>query len=133
MSVEESTVALPAGERIVLPSTVRRPEDSRGLVVVAHGSESSRFGPRNPTVAKALAGFGCSTLLCDLLTEEEPRNHRNVFELNNQARSKLPCQSELSIIEAASHLFEEPCAPEELLRLAAEWFGTHLTADLDED
>ncbi len=47
--------------------------DSRGVVVFAHGSGSSRLSPRNQQVAAYLNGQGLSTLLFDLLTAEENR------------------------------------------------------------
>jgi pimeloyl-ACP methyl ester carboxylesterase len=46
-------------------------EERRGLVVFAHGSGSSRFSPRNRRVAGVLQDAGLSTLLLDLLTDEE--------------------------------------------------------------
>ncbi len=45
--------------------------DSRGLVIFAHGSGSSRYSPRNKFVAEVLQENGHSTLLMDLLTESE--------------------------------------------------------------
>jgi pimeloyl-ACP methyl ester carboxylesterase len=47
--------------------------DSRGLVIFAHGSGSSRFSPRNRFVAEVLRENGHSTLLMDLLTESEEK------------------------------------------------------------
>src|SRR5918994_3092693 len=47
------------------------PENSRGLVIFAHGSGSSRHSPRNRSVAKRLNETHLATLLFDLLTEEE--------------------------------------------------------------
>jgi putative phosphoribosyl transferase len=44
---------------------------SRGIVVFAHGSGSSRHSPRNRQVAAILHSFGLGTLLLDLLTPEE--------------------------------------------------------------
>ena len=41
------------------------------MVVFAHGSGSSRQSPRNKYVAQILQDAGISTLLIDLLTEEE--------------------------------------------------------------
>jgi putative phosphoribosyl transferase len=49
------------------------PEDSKGLVIFAHGSGSGRQSPRNQYVAKVLNNYGISTLLLDLLTEEEEK------------------------------------------------------------
>jgi putative phosphoribosyl transferase len=47
------------------------PEESRGIVIFAHGSGSSRHSPRNRSVAKRLNEVRLTTLLFDLLTEEE--------------------------------------------------------------
>jgi dienelactone hydrolase len=44
---------------------------SRGVVIFAHGSGSSRSSPRNLRVATVLQRAGYSTLLLDLLTEPE--------------------------------------------------------------
>ena len=46
---------------------------SRGLVVFAHGSGSSRRSPRNLLVAEQLQRAGLGTLLFDLLTPQEER------------------------------------------------------------
>lgn len=43
----------------------------RGVVVFAHGSGSSRLSPRNQFVANILQEHGFTTLLLDLLTEDE--------------------------------------------------------------
>lgn len=56
-------------------------EPPLGLVVFAHGSGSSRMSPRNRAVARALRGAGMSTLLFDLLTEEEAEDRANVFDI----------------------------------------------------
>jgi putative phosphoribosyl transferase len=52
---------------------------------------------------------------------------KEVIELNRQAYSELSCEKKLEIIPHATHLFEETGALEEVARLAAEWFLTHLT------
>jgi putative phosphoribosyl transferase len=44
---------------------------SKGIVLFAHGSGSSRHSPRNKYVAKVLQDAEIATLLIDLLTEEE--------------------------------------------------------------
>lgn len=54
-----------------LPGIVIRPGESRGLVIFAHGSGSSRFSRRNRFVAHRLVEAGLATLLFDLLTVEE--------------------------------------------------------------
>ncbi|MGZ5029770.1 MAG: dienelactone hydrolase family protein, partial [Methylobacter sp.] len=47
------------------------PERTKGLVVFAHGRGSSRFSRRNRFIAEILNEAGISTLLFDLLTQEE--------------------------------------------------------------
>jgi len=49
------------------------PARPSGLVVFAHGSGSSRFSPRNRSVAQTLHQRGLATLLLDLLTRAEER------------------------------------------------------------
>lgn len=75
--VEE--VVIPAGAH-VLHGTLSRPESPRGVVVFAHGSGSSRFSPRNRSVAAALVEAGFATLLLDLLDTAEAEDRRNVFD-----------------------------------------------------
>jgi len=47
------------------------PKKSRGIVIFAHGSGSSRGSPRNRFVAGVLQAAGLATLLFDLLTLKE--------------------------------------------------------------
>lgn len=51
-------------------------------MVFAHGSGSSRLSPRNVAVAESLHARGFGTLLFDLLTEDEARDRRNVFDID---------------------------------------------------
>lgn len=67
---EEGYVEIPTG-KIVLQGNLFVPEGTRGIVVFAHGSGSSRFSPRNQYVAKVLQKKGFATLLMDLLTKDE--------------------------------------------------------------
>jgi putative phosphoribosyl transferase len=53
------------------PPPVGQPEARGGVVIFAHGSGSSRHSPRNQFVARILEEHGFSTLLLDLLTEDE--------------------------------------------------------------
>ena len=57
------------------------PAGSTGIVVFAHGSGSSRYSPRNRSVALALNDGGLATLLIDLLTVEEEVDRANVFDI----------------------------------------------------
>ena len=49
----------------------RIPEGANGLVIIAHGSGSSRFSPRDQRIAKGLYENGLGVFLMDLLTKEE--------------------------------------------------------------
>jgi putative phosphoribosyl transferase len=63
-------VQIPA-DRAVLSGSLTIPENSKALVLFAHGSGSSRHSPRNQFVARTLNRAGLGTLLFDLLTPEE--------------------------------------------------------------
>ncbi len=67
-----TTVWIPAGH-VTLDADLIMPTDAKGLVAFAHGSGSSRFSPRNRTVAEYFAARGFASLLLDLLTAEEAR------------------------------------------------------------
>jgi putative phosphoribosyl transferase len=53
-------------------------------------------------------------------------NDEPVIDLNQQALSLLASVKELVVVPGASHLFEEPGAPEEVARLARDWFLRYL-------
>jgi pimeloyl-ACP methyl ester carboxylesterase len=65
------------------------PTDAKGIVLFAHGSGSGRLSPRNNFVAQALRDNGLATLLFDLLTSDEARDRRNVFDIELLARRLL--------------------------------------------
>lgn len=48
-----------------------------------------------------------------------------VLELNRQAQAELRADSELAVVEGATHLFEEPGALEQVAQLAGDWFVGH--------
>jgi putative phosphoribosyl transferase len=58
------------------------PEDAKGVVIFAHGSGSGRLSPRNNYVAAALRRAGLATFLLDLLTPDEERDRRNLFDID---------------------------------------------------
>ncbi|MBW8317056.1 MAG: dienelactone hydrolase family protein [Hydrogenophaga sp.] len=64
-----------------LPGDLSIPPRAVGLVLFAHGSGSSRLSTRNRWVAQQLQQHGLATLLFDLLTEEESRDRRLVFDI----------------------------------------------------
>ena len=67
---------------VVVKGILTLPEESKGLVIFAHGSGSSRFSPRNNFVAGVLQKAGLATLLLDLLTPEEEADRANVFDID---------------------------------------------------
>ena len=76
----------PSAGAVRLAGYLAVPEKSRGIVVFAHGSGSSRHSPRNRYVAGILNNAGLGTLLFDLLTPEEEPNRANVFDIGLLAR-----------------------------------------------
>jgi dipeptidyl aminopeptidase/acylaminoacyl peptidase len=58
-------------DKATIEGSLTLPKSPIGIVLFAHGSDSSRFSPRNQYVAKALNQAGIATLLIDLLTKEE--------------------------------------------------------------
>ncbi len=69
--VKENLISVPVKGKGVLQGDLQIPKGVSGLVVFAHGSGSSRFSPRNRSVAGFLQQGGVGTLLIDLLTQEE--------------------------------------------------------------
>jgi putative phosphoribosyl transferase len=55
-----------------------------------------------------------------------------VVELNEQAFAKLTCLKSLEIVPGATHLFEETGALDQVIDLARQWFGRHLTGRTQE-
>jgi pimeloyl-ACP methyl ester carboxylesterase len=81
------------------------PEDATTLVLFVHGSGSSRFSPRNQFVAEVLNTYHMATLLFDLLTENEARDRRNVFDIDLLARR---VGSAIAWVEQRSDLADLP-------------------------
>jgi pimeloyl-ACP methyl ester carboxylesterase len=57
------------------------PDGARSLVLFAHGSGSSAGSPRNRFVAGVLQRHGLATLRFDLLSPDEGRDRRKVFDI----------------------------------------------------
>lgn len=197
---------------VTLDGDIAFPAHATVLVIFAHGSGSSRYSPRNRSVAAQLNAAGVATLLFDLLHPGEEADRANVFdiqllgsrlaavtkwvsrypqladlpvayfgastgaaaalvaaadlqqrvsavvsrggrpdlarerltevtaptllivgerdheviELNREAQGLMSrCLTELAIVPAATHLFEETGALEQVARLAVEWFRKH--------
>jgi putative phosphoribosyl transferase len=75
---EQVTINVPGVE---LAGNLVVPPSANGLVVFAHGSDSSRHSPRNQYVARVLNEVGLATLLFDLLSSEEASDRRRVFDI----------------------------------------------------
>src|SRR5712672_4468245 len=69
-TIEERLIRVPAGA-VTLEGNLTLPEQSRGIVLFAHGSGSSRHSPRNRYVARVLNEAKLATLLIDVLTLHE--------------------------------------------------------------
>lgn len=71
-----------AVDSVEVEGILNLPKSSKGIVMFAHGSGSSRFSPRNNFVAEVLRKAGLGTLLFDLLTEEEDSVYETRFNIN---------------------------------------------------
>jgi dienelactone hydrolase len=100
------------GAAAALVAAVARPDDVAAIV--------SRGG-RPDLAGQALTRVGAATLL--IVGGADPQ----VLELNRRALELLRGEKDLAIVPGATHLFEEPGALEEVARLAAGWFSSHLT------
>lgn len=66
---------------LALPGVLRPVSNPVGIVVFAHGSDSSRHSPRNQFMAQVLRSYGLATLLMDLLSVQEAEVRQNVFDI----------------------------------------------------
>jgi dienelactone hydrolase len=87
----------------------------RVAAVVSRGGRPDLAGP------VALAAVTAPTLLIVGGADYE------VITLNEQALAHLQCDKQIAIVPGATHLFEEPGTLEQVAKLAATWFATHLT------
>lgn len=80
--------------KITLKGNLNIPKNAKGIVIFAHGSGSSRFSPRNQSVAEELNNAGFATLLMDLLTEDEEIIDEQTAEL----RFNIPMLAERVVV-----------------------------------
>ena len=73
-------VSIPV-KTIELKGNLRLSGTNKGIIVFSHGSGSSRMSKRNNYVADLLLEQGYSSLLFDLLTEEEDTIYENRFDI----------------------------------------------------
>ena len=82
-------------------------------------------GGRPDLAARPLAAVAAPTLLivggCD----------EAVVALNRRAQAELRCESRLTVVPGATHLFEEPGTLQAVAELAREWFTTRLGVTSD--
>ena len=64
-----------------LMGNLRYEKDSNGIILFSHGSGSSRMSTRNNYVADYLLECGFSSILFDLLTEQENTVYENRFDI----------------------------------------------------
>ncbi|MEL4455055.1 alpha/beta hydrolase [Lutimonas vermicola] len=80
-SVAYKEIVIPLMD-VQLNGRLRIADDQKGLVIFSHGSGSSRLSSRNNYVAEFLQNDGFSSLLFDLLTEQEDRIYENRFDID---------------------------------------------------
>lgn len=80
-TVAYKEIEIPLGN-IRLKGNLRFKKDSKGMILFSHGSGSSRLSTRNNYVADFLFNQGFSSLLFDLLTEQEDLIYENRFNID---------------------------------------------------
>jgi dienelactone hydrolase len=91
---------------VQLEADLALPQDARGLVVLIHGSGSSRKSPRNRHVAAQLRANGFGTLLFDLLSADEECKG----EATNERRFDIPLLAE-RVVAVTRWLAAQPNLP----------------------
>src|SRR5262245_47288469 len=109
---KEITIAL---KGVSLAAEWTELDESKAIVLFAHGSGSSRHSPRNQFVARTLRAAGVGTLLFDLLTEEEERAEARTRHL----RFNIPLLAQ-RLLEVTRWVLEEGATRE----LNAGYFGS---------
>ena len=93
-------------------------------LIAAAGDESVRAvvsrGGRPDLAGDALHDVEAPTLM--IVGGRDPR----ILKANRQAGREITAPHRITVIPAATHLFEEPGALEKVADLAAAWFGQHL-------
>ena len=78
--IKQQQVQIQTGQ-VQLEGNLALPDGTRGVVLFAHGSGSSRFSPRNNFVAAQLFHAGIGSLLIDLLTPSEDADYETRFDI----------------------------------------------------
>jgi len=74
-----------------------------------------------PDLADALLPEVKAPTLLIVGSQDEP-----VIQMNKEAMAKMNCHTELTIVDGATHLFEEPGKLEQVAHLARNWFVQYL-------
>ncbi|MBG6057550.1 alpha-beta hydrolase superfamily lysophospholipase [Cryobacterium sp. MP_M5] len=56
-----------------------------------------------------------------------------VLELNRQAQARMRCRNRLTVVDGATHLFEEPGTLAAAANLATDWFSRYLLPERGEN
>jgi len=107
-----------------------------GLFGASTGSAAALVAAAaNPEIAAVVSRGGRPDLAGDALSQIRAPTllivggaDTEVLELNQDAFARLNCAKRLHVVPAATHLFEEPGALDEVVQAAGDWFALHLQA-----
>lgn len=107
-----------------------------GLFGASTGSAAALVAAAaNPEIAAVVSRGGRPDLAGDALSQIRAPTllivggaDTGVLELNQDAFARLNCVKQLHLVPAATHLFEEPGALDEVVRATGDWFALHLGA-----
>jgi len=107
-----------------------------GLFGASTGSAAALVASaENPEIAAVVSRGGRPDLAGDALSQIRAPTllivggaDTGVLELNQDAFARLNCVKQLHVVPEATHLFEEPGALDEVVRVAGDWFALHLQA-----
>jgi dienelactone hydrolase len=91
--ISEDTIKIPINNEF-LEGNLNFISKSQKMVVFAHGSGSGRHSPRNKFVSRILNECGISTLLVDLLTENEER----IDDITAEYRFNIPLLADRLVV-----------------------------------
>lgn len=105
-----------------------------GIFGASTGAASAlRTASRMPEIAAVVSRGGRPDLAMDCLPTIRTAvqlivggNDKDVLAMNREALKQMKCPKRLTIIEGATHLFEEPGCMEKVCSVAADWFESHM-------
>jgi pimeloyl-ACP methyl ester carboxylesterase len=130
-------IDLLAGRLVAATHWLRQLPAAAGCALAYFGASTGAAAALQAVVAEpgigAVVSRGGRPDLCNVLQQVTVpvllivgSRDEEVLRLNISARAQLHCESELAVVEGATHLFEEPGKLEEVAGLAAAWFENHL-------